>query len=109
MKKITILLLSFIVFSCSSEKEQMETVRALAKQDLITFLQLPEGTIFNDKDFAITEVPEIEGIGITYVVKIGISSQDRDGNTNVKTHKLEYAKIGEKGLSPDDYELTSFD
>ena len=97
------------MFSCSSEKERMETVKSLAKEDLIIQLQLPEGTAFNEKDFVITEVPDYEGIGESYRVNVEITSEDTDGNKVVKTHTLTYAKIGEKGLSPDDYELKSFD
>ena len=88
----------------------METVRNLAKWDIITFLQLPEGTSFTDKDISITEkAPEIGEIGVTYVVKVEVVSQDKDGNKKSETHTLEYIKIGEQGLSEADYELKSFD
>jgi hypothetical protein len=88
----------------------METVRNLAKVDVINFLKLPEGTSFTDKDISITEkAAEIGEIGVTYVVKVAVISQDKDGNKKSQTHTLEYIKIGEKGLSEADYELKSFD
>lgn len=110
MKKALLLLISLLILSCSSEKKQLETVRNLAIKDMITFLQLPEGTSFTEKDIVITEeASEIGESGVTYLVKVVIVSQDRDGNKKSETHTLEYVKIGEDGLSATDYELKSFD
>ncbi len=109
MKKLALISICLLLLSCSTEKEQMETVRDLAKQDLMIQLNLPEGTSFNDKEIVVTEGTELEGIGSTYIVKVTISSEDSNGNTIKKTHTLEYSKIAEGGLSPEDYELKSFD
>tara|TARA_R110002072_G_scaffold261258_3_gene419996 strand:- start:1464 stop:1796 length:333 start_codon:yes stop_codon:yes gene_type:complete len=110
MKKILFLLATLLFIACSTEKEQMETVRTLAKEDLITQLQLPEGTKFNENDIVITEkASDLEEIGATYIVTATVVSQDASGAEVVTTHTLEYVKIGEGGLSPDDYELKSFD
>ena len=96
--------------SCSSEKKQMETVRELAVKDIITQLQLPEGTKFNDANVIVSEkASDIEELGATYLVKVTIKSQDNQGTEILKNYTLEYAKIGESGLSPSDYELISFD
>jgi hypothetical protein len=110
MKKIVFVLLCIAIIGCSTEKEQMETVRELAKKDIINYLQLPEGTLFTEKDITVSEKTNgIEGIGATFVVKVAVVSQDANGNKNSVTHILEYVKIGEGGLSQSDYELQSFD
>lgn len=109
MKKIITLLTVCLFFACSTEEKQLETVRALAIKDLQIQLQLPEGTKFDQKDIKVSEKEsDIESIESVYVVTFNIKSQDREGNEVVKTHTLEYEKIGEGGLSPDDYELKSF-
>lgn len=88
----------------------METIRELAVKGIITQLQLPEGTKFNDANIIVSEkVSDIEELGATYVVKVTIKSQDKQENEILKNYILEYAKIGEIGLSPLDYELISFD
>jgi hypothetical protein len=99
-----------LILSCSSEKKQLETIRGLAKNDIITFLQLPEGTSFADKDSVITEkASEIRESGVSYLVKSAIVSQDRDGNKKIETHTIEYVKFGDEGLSAAYYELKPFD
>jgi hypothetical protein len=97
------------MLSCSTEKEQMQTVRDLAKQDLITQLQLPEGTSFDEKAIEVVESKDIEDLGATYVVTFNITYDDANGNKKVKQHVLKYVKINDGGLAPEDYELTSFD
>lgn len=88
----------------------METVKNMALTDITNLLQLPEGTKFNEETIEITEkVSGNEGIGINYVVKIRILFQDSHGHEQVKEHIIEYAQIGDEGLSPEDYELISFD
>ena len=110
MKKLLFLLVSVLILACSTEKRQMETVRDLAVKDIITQLQLPEGTKFNDANLIVTEkASAIEEMAATYVVKVAIKSQDEHGIEIVKNHILEYVKIGKSGLSPTDYELISFD
>ncbi len=110
MKKLAFLLITILFLACSTEKEQMQTVRNLAKEDLITQLQLPQGTKFSDNDIVITEKgTALEEMGATYIVTAKIVSQDAAGNEVISTHTLEYVKVGEGGLSPNDYELKSFD
>ena len=110
LKKLLFLLFTISLFACSTEKEQMETVRNLAVKDMIIQLQLPEGTKFNDEDIVVSEpVSDIEELGAIYVVNVTIKSQDASGAYVLKTHKLEYVKIGKGGLDPSDYELKSFD
>ena len=110
MRKILVLLCSMMLLACSSEEKKMETVRELAKKDLITQLQLPEGTTFNNEAIQVSETASaLERIDATYTVIFTINSQDSSGNPVTKKHTLTYAKIGEGGLSPEDYELTAFD
>ena len=110
MKKFIFLIFTIALVGCSTEKEQMETVRQLAMKDMIIQLQLPEGTKFNTEDIVVSEpVSDIEELGAIYVVNVTIKSQDATGAFVLKTHKLEYVKIGEGGLDPSDYELKSFD
>ena len=98
------------VIACSSEKEQMETIRNLAVNDIKIQLQLPEGTKFNTEDIIVSEpISDAEELGEIFVVKFAIKSQDTDGNIVLNNHSLEYVKIGEGGLDPSDYELKSFD
>ncbi|MCG2419850.1 hypothetical protein K8089_12535 [Aequorivita sp. F47161] len=110
MKKLMFILLTVLIASCSTENKQEEVIRELAKKDAIEKLQLPEGTKFSDENIDVTETETGEGsIGVTYLVKVTIKSQDRDGNEIVKTHTFNYKKVGEGGLAPQDYELTSFE
>lgn len=110
MKKLAFILISLLIVSCSTEKDQEQVVRELAKKDIIEKLQLPEGTKFNDENIEVAETSEGEGIfGVSYLIKITIKSQDSNGNEIVKTHSMTYKKIGESGLAPEDYELTSFE
>jgi hypothetical protein len=98
------------LIACSSEKEQMETIRNLAVNDIQIQLQLPEGTKFNTEDIIVSEpISDVEEFGEIFVVTFAIKSQDVDGDFVLKNHKLEYVKIGEGGLDPSDYELKSFD
>lgn len=95
MNKIIFLLITFLALGCSTEKEQLETLREVAKQDLIIQLQLPEGTVFNDEDLVITpNATALEKIGMIYVVKATIRSQDANGNEILKSHTLKYQKLG---------------
>ncbi|MCH2488521.1 MAG: hypothetical protein MK211_00100 [Flavobacteriales bacterium] len=110
MRKILVLLFAMMLLACSSEEKKMETVRELAKKDLITQLQLPEGTTFNDEEIQVSEkASDLEKVDATYTVIFTINSQDAAGNPVTQKHTLTYAKIGEGGLNPDDYELTAFD
>ncbi len=108
MKKIIFILLSVFLFSCASDNNQEEVIREMAKKDAIEKLQLPEGTKFNDENIEITETEE-GSLGVTYLVKVTVKSQDRDGNEVVKTHTFNYKKLGEDGKSAEDFELTSFE
>jgi hypothetical protein len=83
-------------------------VRELAKKDAIIKLQLPEGTKFIDENIEMTETGEAS-IGTSYIVKVTVKSQNMEGNEILKTYTLNYKKIGEAGLAPEDYELTSFE
>ena len=99
-----------ILIACSSEKEQMETIRNLAINDIKIQLQLPEGTKFKTEDIIVSEaIRDAEELGDIFVVTFAIKYQDTDGNIVLKNHTLEYVKIGEGGLEPSDYELKSFD
>lgn len=110
MKKFIFILLSVFIVSCSTENNQEVVIRELAKKDAIEKLQLPEGTMFNDENVEVTETETGEAnLGVTYLVKVTIKSQDRDGKEIIKTYTFNYKKIGEGGLSPQDYELTSFE
>ena len=110
MKKLIFILLSILLFSCASENNQEEVIRDLAKKDAIEKLQLPEGTKFNDENIEVTETETGEGsLGVTYLVKITVKAQDREGNEVVKTHTFNYKKLGKSGQTAADYELISFE
>lgn len=110
MKRFAFILLSLFIVACSTEKNQEEVVRELAKKDVIEKLQLPEGTKFTDENIEVIETETGEGsLGVSYLVKITVTSQDREGNEVVKTHTFNYKKTGEGGLSEQDYELVSFE
>ena len=105
-----LVMISLFVLSCATENKQEEVVRELAKKDAIEKLQLPEGTKFSDENIEVTETKTEDGsLGVTYLVKVTIKSQDREGNEVVKTHTFNYKKIGESGSNDTDYELTSFE
>ena len=98
------------IIACSSEEEEMETIRNLALNDIKIQLKLPEGTEFNTEDIFVSEpISDAEELGEIFVVRFAIKSQDVDGNFVLKNHKLEYVKIGEGLIGPSDYELKSFD
>lgn len=110
MKKLAFILITLLIVSCSTEGKQEEVVRELAKKDAIEKLQLPEGTTFNNESIEVTEAESGEAfVGVSYLVKVTVKSQDREGNEIIKTHTFNYKKIGEGGLSPQDYELISFE
>ncbi len=103
-------MISLFVLSCATENKQEEVVRELAKKDAIEKLQLPEGTKFSDENIEVTETKNEEGsLGVTYLVKVTIKSQDREGNEVIKTHTFNYKKTGESSSNATDYELTSFE
>lgn len=110
MNKLALIFITVLLVACSTENKQIETVKDLAKKDVIEKLQLPEGTVFEDKDIEVTESKGgVENLGAIYVVKITIKSQDREGNFINKIYYLNYKKMKEGGLSPQDYELQSFE
>lgn len=110
MKNFAFILIALVVVSCSTEGNQEEVVRELAKKDAIEKLQLPEGTTFNNENIEVTETESGEAfVGVSYLVKVTVKSQDREGNEIIKTHTFNYKKKGEGGLSPQDYELISFE
>lgn len=110
MKKLAFIVLSILMVGCNTEKDQEQVVRDLAKKDVIEKLQLPEGTKFSDENIEVTETEVGEGsLGVGYLVKITVKSQDREGNEVVKTYTFNYKKTGEGGLSEQDYELVSFE
>jgi len=103
-------LLAIALIACSSEKEQMETIRNLAVNDIKIQLKLPEGTKFNSEDIIVSQpISDVEELGEIFVVTFAIKSQDTDGNIVLNNHKLEYVKIVRGRLDPSDYELKSFD
>jgi hypothetical protein len=109
MYKVILLLTVFLFFSCSTDGKQIETLRDRAKTDIITQLQLPEGTAFNDEHIEIRkDESDVAGIDAVFTVLVTVKSQDRDGKEINKTYTLEYEKVGEGGLDPKDYELKSF-
>lgn len=110
MKKIAFILLSLVIASCATENNQENVIRELAKKDAIEKLELPEGTKFNNENIEVTETDVEDGsIGVNYLVKITIKSQDRDGNEIIKTHTFKYNRKDGKGDSPKDYEFISFE
>ncbi|MCW8981035.1 hypothetical protein [Altibacter sp.] len=109
MTSFRILILSLVLVGCSSEKQQMETLRTLAIQDLSTQLQLPEGTVFHKETIEISEAKDVAEIEARYIVTCTIQSQSADGNEETRIYTLTYQKIGEGGLDPADYELISFE
>ena len=110
MKKLILVMISLFVLSCVTENKQEEVVRDLAKKDAIEKLQLPDGTKFSDENIEVTETKTESGdLGIAYLVKVTIKSQDREGNEVIKTHTFNYKKVGESGSKTTDYELTSFE
>ena len=110
MKKLAFILITLLVVSCSTENKQQDVVRELAKKDAIEKLQLPEGTTFKNENVEVIESETGEAsIGVSYLVKITIKSQDREGTEIVKTYTMTYKKTGEGGLAPEDYELISFE
>ena len=110
MKVLMFVLATCLFISCSTENKQQQLIRELAKRDAIEKLQLPEGTKFNDDNIEVIETENGDGVlGFIYLIKITVKSQDRDGNEVLKTHTMNYKKIGEGGLSPKDYELISFE
>ncbi|MGO3181711.1 MAG: hypothetical protein ACTIJ9_02655 [Aequorivita sp.] len=110
MKKIAFILITLLIVSCANDSKNDEVVRELAKKNIVEKLDLPEGTKFNNEDIEVTETQAAEGsLGVIYIVKVTVKSQDRDGNEVVKTHVMNYKKVGEGGLSERDYELISFE
>ncbi|WP_271393578.1 MULTISPECIES: hypothetical protein [Aequorivita] len=108
MKKLAFILLSLIIVSCATESDRKAVIRELAKKDAIEKLDLPEGTKFNNENIEVTETDVEDGtIGVNYLVKITIKSQDRDGNEIVKVHTFKYNKADGDGSSPNHYELIS--
>ncbi len=110
MKVLMFILTTCMLVSCSTDNKQQQVIRELAKRDAIENLQLPEGTKFNDDNIEVIETENSDGaLGFTYLIKITVKSQDRDGNEVLKTHTMNYKKVGEGGMSPEDYELISFE
>lgn len=110
MRKIAFILITLLLVSCANENKGEEVVRDLAKKDIIEKLELPNGTKFHDEGIEVTETQASEGsLGIIYIVKVTIKSQDRDGNEIEKTHIMNYKKVGNGNQSANDYELISFE
>jgi len=110
MKKIAFILISLLIVSCATENNNDEVIRELAKKDIIEKLELPEGTKFNNEDIEVTENNTAEGsLGVTYIVKVTIKSQDENGNEVIKTHTMNYKKLDDASEAAEDYELTSFE
>jgi len=107
MKKIAFLLLVLAIAACNNTPTNPENeVRDLAKKDIMEKLSLPEGTQFNDEDFVVTPITsEDEKLDTSYLVKVTVKSQDREGNDVIKTHTLLYEKRGENSK---EYELATF-
>ncbi|WP_310992153.1 hypothetical protein [Aequorivita marina] len=110
MKRIAFILITLLIVSCASENKNDALVRELAKKDIIEKLDLPEGTSFNNENIEVTETEAKEGsLGLIYIVKITIKSQDRAGNAVTKTHVMNYKKTDDSGSTSKDYELISFE
>lgn len=110
MKFLATILLSFIALSCSTEKNQLETLRELAKKDFIEKLDLPKETNIKSEEIEIArEGNDLENLGAVYVVTFTLKSQNSAGDIKIEKHTLKYIKIKEGGLAPQDYELQSFE
>lgn len=110
MKKIAFILISLLIVSCATDNKNDEAIRDLAKKDVMEKLDLPEGTKFSNEDIDVTETKAAEGsLGVVYIVKITIKSQNRNGKEIIKTHILNYKKTGNTDSSEKDYELISFE
>lgn len=80
MKKIAFILITLLIVSCATENKNDEVVRDLAKKNIIEKLELPEGTKFNNEDIEVTETQAAEGsLGVIYIVKVTVKSQDEMG------------------------------
>lgn len=110
MKKIAFILITLLIVSCATENKNDNIIREQAKKDVIEKLDLPDGTKFNDEDIQVIE-SEAEGgsLGVSYIVKITVKSQDREGKEVVKTHVMNYKKLGDAESAAEDYELVSFE
>lgn len=110
MKKIAFILMTLLIISCATDTKNDEVIRDLAKKDAIEKLDLPDGTKFSNEDIEVTENQAAEGsLGVIYIVKITIKSQDRDGKEIIKTHIMNYKKTGNGSSAEKDYELISFE
>lgn len=111
MKKLLIILLTFVVVACSSDtKSDQDTVREQAKKDAIEKLQLPEGTKFSDDSVEVTTNPEDgEGPNVEYIVKVTVKSEDQTGKEIVKVHKMHYKKRADAKAAKDKFELINFE
>ena len=105
MKKILIILVAIFAFSCANEKQDMDSVRKMAKEDAIEKLGLPEGTKFDESTMEISETESIDGATETYIVKVSVKSQDAAGEEMVETYTMTYKKP--EGAK--EYELQSFE
>ncbi len=111
MKKLFFLILTIAIVACSSDtKSDHDTVRELAKKDIIEKLDLPKGTEFSDESVELTTNPaDGDGPNVEYIVKVTVKSQDQSGSEVVKVHKMHYKKKAAAEAAKDQFELTFFE
>lgn len=110
MKRVIPVVLLLVLMACSTESQQMKTVRQRAMKDLEVALGLPEGTKFSKGAISVhEEVPDVSEIGAEYLVKITVNASNTSGDEVANTYMLRYRKVREGGLDPNDYELISFE
>jgi len=74
------------VIACSAEKEQMETIRDLAKEAITIQLQLPESTVLNEKSIVLNKDSDSHKTVATYSVSVKVISQNASVEELVDIH-----------------------
>ncbi len=110
MKKTLILLLTvFAMIACENRDTNDDTeVRESAKAYIIDYYDLPEGTKFTENDMTVTREGDVNADG-TYIVKVTISSENRDGERINKTHLMHYKKREDAMAAKERWELINFE
>lgn len=111
MKKFALILLTMAVVACSNNKtEDEDHLRETARKDIVEKMDLPEGTIFDDKSMEVTRNPENEdGPNVEYIVKVTVKSQNQDGKEIEKVHRMHYRKKADAEAAKDRFELQTID
>jgi hypothetical protein len=101
MLRLLPFILVLLLLGCSTETQQLKTVRQRAMKDIEVALGLPEGTRFRKGAISVNEeVPKVTDDGAVYVVKITVEASNTSGENVMNTYVLRYKKIGEGGLDP---------